>query len=53
VIGRDGEQHLFIANAADPADNVSRLQPVAMAQLKPAAGDKVPPEKMKLPRRKR
>jgi hypothetical protein len=26
VIGRDGEQRIVIANAADTADNVSRLQ---------------------------
>jgi|SRR5947209_17305560 len=35
VTGPDGMQHLFIANAADPADNVSRLQPVVTLELKP------------------
>jgi hypothetical protein len=49
LIGPDGEQRLFIANAADRADNVSRLQPVAMVKPKPTAGDKVPLRAKKLP----
>jgi hypothetical protein len=47
VIGRGGEQRIVIANAADTADNVSRLQfvslqrvslqPVSMARPAPSA----------------
>jgi hypothetical protein len=37
VIGPDGEQHVFIANAADPADNVSRLESVRMVTLTPVS----------------
>ena len=37
VIGPDGEKRMIIANAADPADNVSSLQ---MVKLTPVA-DKV------------
>jgi hypothetical protein len=33
VIGPDGEQRLIVANAADPSDNVSRLQPVPTVAL--------------------
>ncbi len=33
VIGPDGEQRLIVANAADPADNVSRLQTVRTVAL--------------------
>jgi hypothetical protein len=50
AIGPDGEQHVFIANAPDPADNVSRLQPVVMVQLTPAAGDTAKPKTKKRPR---
>ncbi len=35
VIGPDGEQRIIMANAADPKDNVSRLQPVVMVKLAP------------------
>ena len=52
VIGPDGEQRLFIANAADPADNISRLQPVAMVQPIPPAADKTSPKSKKRPRPK-
>jgi hypothetical protein len=33
VTGRDGEQRIVIANAADAADNVSRLQPVSLQRV--------------------
>jgi hypothetical protein len=33
VIGPDGEQRLIFANAADPSDNVSRLQAVRTVAL--------------------
>jgi hypothetical protein len=33
VIGPDGELRLFVANAADPSDNVSSLQPVRTVAL--------------------
>jgi hypothetical protein len=35
VIGPDGEQRMILANAADPVDNVSRLQPVMVMKLTP------------------
>ncbi|HZD93146.1 MAG TPA: hypothetical protein VE133_02770, partial [Candidatus Sulfotelmatobacter sp.] len=35
VTGPDGEQHLFLANSPDPADNVARLRPVVMVKLTP------------------
>jgi hypothetical protein len=37
VIGPDGEQRLMIANATDPSDNVSRLQPVQILAPAPSA----------------
>jgi hypothetical protein len=37
VVGPDGEQRMVMANAADPRDNVSRLQPVVMVKLTPVA----------------
>jgi hypothetical protein len=37
VVGPDGEQHMIVANAADPRDNVSRLQPVVTVKLTPVA----------------
>ena len=52
VIGPDGEQRLFIANAADPADNISRLQPMAMVQRTPPAADKASPKSKKRQRQK-
>jgi hypothetical protein len=33
VIGPDGEQRLIVANAADPSDNVSRLETARMVTL--------------------
>jgi hypothetical protein len=33
AIGADGEQRLIFANAADPSDNVSHLQPVRTVAL--------------------
>jgi hypothetical protein len=48
VAGPDGEQRLIIANAVDPKDNVSRLQPVVAVALKPIAdGDPHVPRKKK------
>ena len=38
VIGPDGEQRLIVANAADPSDNVSRLQAVPTVALTSNAG---------------
>lgn len=35
VIGPDGEQRLIVANAADPADNVSFLQRTQAVSLTP------------------
>ena len=35
VIAPDGGQHLFIANAADPADNVSKLENIRIVTLTP------------------
>jgi hypothetical protein len=35
VMGPDGEQRMIVANAADPRDNVSRLQPVVIVHLTP------------------
>ena len=42
VVGPDGEQRLIVANAADPKDNVSRLQPVVAATLTPDAEKRGP-----------
>jgi hypothetical protein len=42
VVGPDGEQRLIVANAADPKDNVSRLQPVVAATLTPDAAKRGP-----------
>src|SRR5882672_9330361 len=38
VIGPDGEQRLIVANAADPSDNVSRLQAIRTVALRSNAG---------------
>jgi len=38
VVGPDGEQKVILVNAADPKDNVSRLQRVVTVQMAPAAG---------------
>src|ERR1700743_710944 len=46
VVGPDGEQKRVVANAADPRDNVSRLQPVAMIKMTPVAVE-TPKEKAK------
>ncbi|HEY2392482.1 MAG TPA: hypothetical protein VGK22_15005 [Candidatus Angelobacter sp.] len=46
VVGPDGEQRLVVANAVDPRDNVSRLQPVVMVKLIPVA-DAAPQAKKK------
>jgi hypothetical protein len=35
VIGPDGEPRMVVANAVDPRDNVSNLEPVVMARKKP------------------
>jgi hypothetical protein len=35
VVGPDGEQRIVLANAVDPADNVSRLQPAVKVKLTP------------------
>jgi hypothetical protein len=43
VIGRDGEQRIVIANAADTADNVSRLQFVSLQRVS------LQPESMAMP----
>jgi hypothetical protein len=48
VVGPDGEQRLVVANAVDPRDNVSRLQPVVMVKLTPVA-DAAPKTKKKKP----
>jgi hypothetical protein len=40
VFGPDGEQRLILANAADPADNVSRIEHVQLI-----AAEKEPPVK--------
>lgn len=48
VVSPDGEQQIVVANAADPRDNVSRLQPVVAVLLTPvASGDKKKPAKKK------
>ncbi len=50
VVSPEGEQQIIIANAADPKDNVSRLQPAMRVQLTPVAdGDKRKPAKKKQP----
>jgi hypothetical protein len=49
VVGPDGEQKMVVANAADPRDNVSRLQPVVMVKLTPVAET----PKMKVKKKKR
>jgi hypothetical protein len=38
VIGPDGAPRMIVANAADPRDNVSKLEPVVMVKLTPAKG---------------
>lgn len=48
VTGPDGEQHLIIANAADPRDNVSHLDAVSV-KLTPVATE--PEKKTKKPRK--
>ena len=52
VTGPDGEQRMIAANAADPADNVSRLQMVRMVSLTPVADIKAV-EKKKLAKKSR
>jgi hypothetical protein len=49
VIGPDGEQRIILANAPDPADNVSRVQPVIVVQLTPVTDSKTdtPPKERK------
>jgi hypothetical protein len=48
VVSPDGEQQIIVANAADPRDNVSRMQPVVAVQLTPvASGGKKKPAKKK------
>ena len=39
VEGPDGEQRMIVANAADPRDNVSTLQPVVRVKLMPLANN--------------
>ena len=39
VVGPDGEQRMIVANAVDPKDNVSRLQPVVTVALRPVEKD--------------
>lgn len=51
VIGPDGQQRLFIANAPDPADNVSKLEDVRMVTLTPVA-DQEPSVKSQKARKK-
>ena len=48
VTGPDGEQHLIVANAADPRDNVSHLDAVSV-KLTPVATE--PEKKNKKPRK--
>jgi hypothetical protein len=45
VVGPDGEQRLVVANAADPRDNISRLDTIAV-KLTPVT-DAVPKVKKK------
>jgi hypothetical protein len=45
VVGPDGEQHMIVANASDPRDNVSRLQPVVTVKLTPVADRENPKPK--------
>ena len=42
VVFPNGEKRMIIANAADQADNVSRLQQVKMVQLTPVAAKENP-----------
>jgi hypothetical protein len=39
VVGPDGEQRMVVANAADPRDNVSTLQPIIKVQLTTVASN--------------
>jgi hypothetical protein len=39
VVGPNGEQQIVVANATDPKDNVSRLQPVVNVSLTPVASE--------------
>jgi len=39
VVGSNGEQRMIVANAVDPKDNVSRLQPVVTVALRPVEKD--------------
>jgi len=39
VVDPDGEQRMIVANAVDPKDNVSRLQPVVAVALRPVEKD--------------
>jgi hypothetical protein len=45
VVGPDGEQRLIVANAADPRDNVSRLETVAVKMTPVAEMPKVKKKK--------
>jgi hypothetical protein len=49
LVGPDGEQRMIVANAVDPKDNVSRLQPVVAVALRPVEkdGDRHVPQKKK------
>ncbi|HEY2497503.1 MAG TPA: hypothetical protein VGK24_10565 [Candidatus Angelobacter sp.] len=44
VAGPDGEQRMIVANAADPRDNVSTLQPVVRVNLMPLANNTETPK---------
>ncbi|MGZ4890091.1 MAG: hypothetical protein ACXV8X_14395 [Candidatus Angelobacter sp.] len=50
VRGPNGEQWMVIANAGDPKDNVSRMQPVVTVQLKLVTNEK---STIKSPKKKR
>jgi hypothetical protein len=47
VVGPDGEQRMVVANAADPRDNVSRLQTVTVKMTPVAETPKVKAKKKK------
>jgi hypothetical protein len=48
VVGPDGEQRMVVANAADPRDNVSRLQTVTVKMTPVAEASKVKAKKKKV-----